>query len=112
MRRKDDTMAVLDSILFSTKFSSRTKALYRYFTQGEKILHKTHMVRGYLGEATSLATWMEQAQDDKALALYMLNMHANGSWFRVTVASTRPATLTAWRTAVRLIDSARAQLRI
>ena len=104
-------MLVLDSILFSTKFSSRTKSLYSYFTQGEKILHKTHQVRGYLGH-TSLATWMEQAQEDKALALYMLNMHLNGSWNKVTVASTRPATLAAWTEAVRLIDTARAQLRI
>ena len=111
MRSKRDTILVLNSILYSTKFSGRTKSLYAYFTQGDKILHKTHTLRGYLGH-TSLSTWMELAQADKALALYMYNMHLNGSWHRVTIESTRPATLAAWTEAVRLIDTARAQLRI
>lgn len=103
--------AKLDVILWDTKFSHKTKSLYRYFTQGDRILNKTYVTYGYRG-LTSPTTWMEQAEGDTALALYMLNMHMNGCWFKPTVKSTRPATLTAWRTAVRLIDSARAQLRI
>lgn len=111
MRSKRDTMLVLDSILFNTKFSGRTKSLYCYFTQGAQILEKWHTSYFPAGVAVE-QTFLQWAQGDKALALYVLNMKLNGAWFRPTVKSTRPATLAAWTEAVRLIDSARAQLRI
>jgi len=108
---KRDKMAVLDSILFSTKFSGRTKSLYYYFTQGDRILEKQHTFYGYRA-VPSKQTFLERAEGDKAIALYALNMRLNGAWFEPTVKSTRAATKARWETAIRLIDSARAQLRI
>lgn len=111
MRRKRDTMLVLDSILFNTKFSGRTKSLYSYFTQGDKILEKEYIFYGYRG-VSSNQTFLERAQGDKAIALYALNMKLNGAWFEPSVKSTRAATKARWEVAIRLIDKARAQLRI
>ena len=111
-KSKRDTIALLDSILFSTKFSGRTKSLYAYFTQGKACVEKPY--GAYCRRINSFChkTFMERAEGNTALALYILNMKQNGAWFVPTVDSTRPATLARWETAVRLLDSARAQLRI
>jgi hypothetical protein len=109
---KRDKMAVLDSILFSTKFSGRTKSLYAYFTHGARILDEIHSAYSRTGENMGIKTFIERAEGNTALALYILNMKQNGAWHIPTTETVRPATLARWETAVRLIDSARAQLRI
>lgn len=111
VRSKKQVVELLDSILYSTKFSGRTKALYAYFTQGEQVIDRVRVC--YVGDEDNRnLTFRERAGGDVALALYALNMKLNGAWHCAFAGKVRPATLAAWRTAIRLIDSARAQLRI
>lgn len=112
VKSKRDTILLLDSILFSTKFSGRTKSLYAYFTQGKACVEKPYEAYCHRCNNMCLRTFIERAEGNIALALYILNMKQNGAWFIPAVDTTRPATLARWEAAVRLIDSARAQLRI